>query len=185
MDFKLILLAIGLTFASCADVKRGTEGVVDAADTMWKGKKPFVVTFQVHRPYCGGMRPPDDLADGTTELLANTVFYVYEGERPSSITKMIKVTTNSEGELKIDLKKGVYSVIQADKTLPLDEFIAKKKVISELYKYNSDECFETWRTTPDFVGEIGKLGVKETVTINEKCFTGDNPCMQYDGPYPP
>lgn len=185
MDFKLIILAVGIAFASCADVKRGAEGVADAADTMWKGKKPFVVTFQKHRPYCGGMRPSDTMADGITEVMSNTVFYIYEGERPASITNMTKVTTNEEGQLKIDLKKGVYSVIQADKALPLDEFIAKKKIEGPFYKYSSDDCFDTWRKTPDFVGEIGRLGIRETVTINEKCFTGDNPCMQYDGPYPP
>ena len=185
MDFKLILLVFGITLglSSCGDVKN-LDGAVDAADNIWKGKHTLSVTFQSHRPYCGGARPTEEQMGGITNALANEVFYIYKDERPSSVTKMIKVTTDAEGKFSIDLKNGTYSVISADKALPIDEFIAKKTIVDQFYTYSNDKCFESWRMTPDFTIDLSQAAV-EVVTIPEKCFTGDNPCMQYTGPYPP
>ena len=185
MDFKLILLALTVALGSCAGIKNTAEHAADAADNVWKGKRPFSIQFQIHHPYCGGAAPTKELADGFNEAMANEVFYIYEGERPSSITKMTKVTTDNEGRFKIDLPKGTYSVIRAAKALPLDEFMELKKIDDEFYTYNDDECFKTWRNTPDFTTQLKKGHVDEIVTINAACFTGDNPCMQYTGPYPP
>lgn len=121
---------------------------------------------------------------GFTNPLANEVFYLYKDERPASVVDMIKLTTDAEGTFSIDLKDGTYSIISEDKALPIDEFIAKKKVVDQFYTYSNDDCFETWRTTPDFTIELSK-SAEEVVTISERCFTGDNPCMKYTGPYPP
>ncbi|MDG1330879.1 MAG: prealbumin-like fold domain-containing protein [Crocinitomicaceae bacterium] len=184
MDFKLILLAIGIAFGSCADLKESVDGAMDAADNIWKGKQTLTVTFQSHRPYCGGAAPTEAQSAGFTNPIANQVFYIYKDERPSSITKMVRVKTDENGKLSIDLKDGTYSIISEDKALPIDEFIKKKKIEGDFYQYSADSCFETWRTTPDLTVEISNPMV-ETVTIQQKCYTGDNPCMKYTGPYPP
>ncbi len=184
MDFKLILLALGLAFAGCDAIKQTAEDAADSATNVWKGQHVLKVTFQSHRPYCGGARPTPEMENGITEALADRVFYIYEGERPSSVTKMIKVRTDANGYFSVDLKKGVYSIISEDKTLSLKEFIEKKKIISDLYTYSSDSCFEEWRNTPDLVVELSSNETKNVV-IQERCFTGDNPCMEYMGPAPP
>ena len=184
MDFKLILLALGVALGSCAGLKDSVEGAVDAADNLWKGETTLTVTFQSHSPYCGGAAPTKEQEAGFTNPLANEVFYVYKDERPASITKMIRVTSDAEGKFSIDLKKGKYSIIRADKTLPLNEFIAKKKIDGPHYEYSDDACFETWRTTADFTIDLSSP-TEEIATIQRTCFTGDNPCMQYTGPYPP
>lgn len=184
MDFKLILFALGIAFASCADLKESVDGAVDAADNIWKGKQTLTVTFQSHRPYCGGAAPTKEQEAGFTNPIANQVFYIYKDERPKSITEMVRLTTDETGKLSIDLKDGTYSLISEDKALPLDEFIKKKKVEGQHYQYTDDSCFETWRNTPDFTVELSSP-TEEVVTIQEKCFTGDNPCMKYIGPYPP
>ena len=185
MDFRLILLVFGITLGlgSCGEIKN-LDGVVDAADNVWKGKYTLTVTFQSHRPYCGGAAPTKEQEAGFTDPIANEVFYIYKDDRPASAVNMVKVTTDAEGKFSIDLENGLYSVIRADKALPLDEFIAKKKIIDDFYSYSADSCFETWRNTPDFTIELTNAA-DEVVTISERCFTGDNPCMKYTGPYPP
>lgn len=185
MDFKLILLLVlGLSFGACAGFKDSVDGAVDAAENIWEGKQKLTVTFQTHRPYCGGAAPSKEQANGFTNPIANEVFYIYKGERPKSVTKMVKVTSDAEGKFSIDLEDGVYSIIREDKTLPLDKFIKKKKIEGVHYTYSTDDCFETWRTTPDFTIDLTHP-TEEVVTIKERCFTGDNPCMKYTGPYPP
>lgn len=188
MDFKLILLAIGIALGSCTGLRDSVEevvdGAVDAADNVWKGEHNLTVKFQSHQPYCGGAAPTPEQENGITEPLANEVFYIYKDDRPASITEMIKVTSDAQGQFSIDLKKGIYSIIRADKTLPLDEFIAKKKIEGTHYSYSNDDCFETWRTTPDFTIDL-QGSANEIATISGRCFTGDNPCMKYTGPYPP
>ena len=184
MDFKLILLLFGITLGLGSCGVKNLDGAADAADNIWKGKQTLSLTFQSQKPYCGGARPTKEEENGFTNPLANQVFYIYKDERPSSVTNMIKVTTDAEGAFSIDLKNGIYSVISADKALPIDEFITKKKIIDQFYTYSDDSCFKTWRTTPDFTIDLTQA-TNEVVTISEKCFTGDNPCMQYTGPYPP
>lgn len=185
MDFKWLFLGLSLVlFASCAEVKEGAENAADTAVNIWQGKQKLTVTFQSHRPYCGGAAPTEEQANGFTNPMVNKVFYLYKDERPNSITDMVKLTTDESGTFSIDLKDGRYSVISEDKTLSLKEFIKKKKIEGQFYEYSDDACFETWRTTPEFTIELSSA-TEETVTINEKCYTGDNPCMQYTGPYPP
>ena len=185
MDFKLILLLVfGMALGSCADMKNTVEGVVDDVDNIWKGKYTLSVTFQSHTPYCGGAAPTNEQLAGFTSPLANEVYYIYKDERPASVTNMIRVTTDEKGKFAIDLKSGTYSVICADKALPIAEFITKKKTIDQFYTYSDDSCFKAWRTTPDFTIDLA-TSTEELVTISEECFTGDNPCMQYTGPYPP
>jgi hypothetical protein len=184
MDFKLIILALGLAFAGCDAIKQTAEDAADSATNVWKGQHVLKVTFQSHRPYCGGAAPTPEMEQGFTEALADRVFYIYEGERPSSVTKMIKVRTDANGYFSIDLKKGVYSIISEDKALTLKEFIEKKKIIDEVYGYDDDSCFEEWYNTPELVVDLSS-NEERNVVINEGCFTGDNPCMQWRGPYPP
>ena len=185
MDFKLIFLALGLAFSGCDAIKQTAEDAADSATNVWKGQHVLKVTFQTHRPYCGGAAPTPEMENGFTEALADQVFYVYEGDRPSSVTKMIKVRTDANGFFSIDLKKGVYSIISEDKALTLQEFIEKKKIINDFYRYDKDDsCFEKWYNTPELVVDLSS-NEERNVVINHACFTGDNPCMNYVGPYPP
>ena len=184
MDFKLILLAIGIALGSCADLRESVDGAVDAADNIWKGKQTLTVTFESHRPYCGGAAPTEEQSAGFTNAIVNQVFYIYKDERPESVTKMVRVKTDEKGTFSIDLEDGTYSIISEDKALSIEEFIKKKKIEDQFYSYSDDACFETWRTTPDFTIELSHP-TEEVVTVQEKCFTGDNPCMKYTGPYPP
>jgi len=184
MDFKLILIVLGLTISSCGDLKNSADAISETAENIWEGKQTLSVTFQSHRPYCGGAAPTKEQENGFTEPIANQVFYLYKGERPQSVTNMVKVTTNDQGKFSIDLEEGTYSIIHGDKALQLNEFIKKKKIDGSHYEYSDDSCFEKWRTTPDFTINLAQAA-DETVVISESCFTGNNPCMQYTGPYPP
>ncbi|NVK63375.1 MAG: hypothetical protein HWE22_02260 [Flavobacteriales bacterium] len=184
MDFKWLFLGLSLAFVSCAEMKESAEIAADNAVNIWQGKQKLTVTFQSHRPYCGGAAPTEEQAKGFTEPMANQVFYLYKDERPNSVTDMVKVTTDESGTFSIDLKDGRFSIISEDKALPLKEFIKKKKIEGEFYEYSDDSCFETWRTTPEFTIDLSHP-TDEVVTIKTDCYTGDNPCMQYTGPYRP
>lgn len=184
MDFKLILLAFGLAFAGCAEIKETAEDAADSAENAWKGKHKLDVTLSSHRPYCGGAAPDPEQEQGSTTPLSGQVFYLYEGERPASVSQMVKIRTDLEGHFSIDLKTGVYSVISEDKTLSLEEFIAKHKIIDQFYSYAPDSCFEEWRNRPNLVVDLSS-NESRNLTIEEDCFTGNNPCMLYTGPYPP
>jgi hypothetical protein len=97
---------------------------------------------------------------------------------------MVRVTTDDNGVFSIDLEDGKYSIISEDKALTLDEFIKKRKIEGQYYQYSDDACFETWRNTPEITIELTHP-TEEVVTISHRCYTGDNPCMKYTGPYPP
>ena len=55
---------------------------------------------------------------------------------------------------------------------------------SHVYKNAPDECYERWRTTPDFEFIINKDTTFSLVEY-QGCFTSNNPCVQYVGPMPP
>jgi len=184
MAFKWLFFGLSIALVSCAEMKDSAENAADNVANIWKGKQTLTVTFQKHTPYCGGAAPTKEQEAGITEPIANQTFYIYKDERPKSLKDMIRLTTDEKGVLSIDLKDGKYSIISEDKALSLDEFIKKKKVDGQYYEYSEDSCFETWRTTPDFTIQLAHP-TKEVVTINHTCFTGDNPCMEYTGPYPP
>lgn len=184
MDFKWLFLGLSLALFSCAEVKNTAEDVADGAVNLWQGKQRLTVTFQTHRPYCGGAAPTPEQENGFTEPMANKVFYLYKDDRPKSVKDMVKVTTDAEGTFGIDLKDGRYSIISEDKILSLSDFIKKKKIEGQFYEYSDDACFETWRTTPEFIIDLAHA-TEKVVTIETDCYTGDNPCMKYTGPYPP
>lgn len=184
MDFKWLFLGLSIALFSCADLKNSAENAADNAVNIWEGKQTLTVTMQKHRPYCGGAAPNKDQVNGFTEPLAEAVFYIYKDERPKSIKDMVRVTTDEKGIFSIDLKDGTYSIISEDKALSLDEFIKKKKVEGQYYQYSDNACFETWRNTPEITIELSNPS-EEAVTISHRCYTGDNPCMKYTGPYPP
>lgn len=179
MAFKFILFSTILIASSC--------GTTTKSDVKESDEKTFVVrgTIQTHSPYCGGARPTPEMEEGFDEPVKNADFYIYSEERPQSAKDMTKVTTDEEGKFTVSLPTGNYSIIQASKLLPLEEFIAQKSMNSEQYVNSSSSCFESWKNSPDFTFNVESEDCSPSFTELKRCFTGANPCIKYTGPYPP
>lgn len=178
MAFRFILFSALLAVASACGTTTGMET---------PGEKTYNVTgtIQTHSPYCGGARPTPEVENGFNEPVRNADFYIYTGERPSNVKDMTKVTTDEEGKFSVALPNGVYSMIQASKLLPLDEFIELKQIKGENYINGDTECFQNWKNGIDFSFNVESSDCSPLFTEMKRCFTGANPCLEYTGPYPP
>ncbi|MCH2224441.1 MAG: hypothetical protein MK066_06685 [Crocinitomicaceae bacterium] len=191
MDFRIGLFSALLLLASCGTNKKccdAANAVVKETtikDTVVKESKMFLGTIQLHRPFCGGMRPNSEQEKGFIEAVSNADFYLYQGEIPTNQSEFIKFTTNDLGKFTLDLAPGKYNIIQANKLLSLEKFIAVNNPKSEHYKVAPSTCFEKWKNSPDFSFVMTDVSQEKVFTENHRCFTGANPCLKYTGPYPP
>lgn len=183
MAFKHILgglLMVALVSCS-ASQKAGDNGNNNGSS---KDEVAFTGTIQTHKPYCGGARPTPEMEKGFTDPVPNADFYIYSGDRPENKKDMIKVTTNEQGVFTVQLIPGEYHIVQAQKLLPLEEFIKNNTYDSQHYQQAPEPCFRDWKDSPDFSFKLEGES-KEVFTENHRCFIGANPCLKYVGPYPP
>lgn len=185
-----------LIFASCT-VSKPTETVntvpteiepeiehvdpIESAVPMEPEKKYNVkVTVIAYIPYCNGAAPSPD------QLNRN-----YPSTDPL-------IAINSEDNSKTDLwvnegahfaylSPGKYFIKEKFKDVPLLDFINAHKRDGMYYLDSPDDCYEDWRNTNLFEFEILKQDtiVYLNTSVGSSCFTGNNPCLQYTGPYPP
>jgi hypothetical protein len=184
-DFRLLVGIMAIALVGCRSVQEGTE-VVDGSESGESTGEVFALkaTFQNHIPYCGGMAPTPEMADGIDEPINGAVYYIYKDDLPASANGFTKVTTDANGMILVNLEAGTYHFIEKDKRLSLEDFIDAKEIIGEHYKNGPETCFERWRLTPDFSINLTKDS-EEVISIANRCFTGSNPCLTYTGPYPP
>ena len=126
MDFRIGLFSALLLLASCGTNKKCCDAAnaivkeTTIKDTVVKESKMFLGTIQLHRPFCGGMRPNSEQEKGFIEAVSNADFYLYQGEIPTNQSEFIKFTTNDLGKFTLDLAPGKYNIIQANKLLSLE-----------------------------------------------------------------
>ena len=179
MAFKIILFSTLLIASAC--------GTANNTGMNESGEKTFVVTgtIQTHNPYCGGARPTPEIENGFSEPIPNAVYYIYSGDRPKTAKDMTKITTNADGKFTVSLPNGLYSVIQESKLLPLEQFIELKSIKGDFYTNGDSECFSNWKKGVDFSFNVESSDCSPLFTEIKRCFTGANPCLEYEGPYPP
>tara|TARA_R110002072_G_scaffold172042_4_gene325872 strand:- start:29933 stop:30193 length:261 start_codon:yes stop_codon:yes gene_type:complete len=82
---------------------------------------------------------------------------------------------------------GNYSIRQLFKDMPFQEFYAENvQLATGNYVDLGSECYKEWwkRNLIDFsIMDTNKLDLKST--FGPACFTGNNPCLNYTGPYLP
>jgi hypothetical protein len=184
MDFRIGLFSALLLLASCG-TKKNCCASANADDTLIVAKTSFSGTIQTHRPHCGGMRPSPEQEQGFIEPVINADFYIYQGSVPTNKADFTKVTTDASGKFSVDLAQGNYNIIQANKLLSLEKFIELNTPGGKYYKASPPTCFETWKNAPDFSFVVTASALEKVFTERHRCFTGANPCLKYDGPYPP
>ncbi len=138
---------------------------------------------QIHFPYCGGASPPPELEQGRFSPTANSSFFIVIKE-DSSRTPVDSFITDKKGYFEIKLIPDEYSIFSADKMRPFSDFIENKGGDGNYILSRGTDCLKEWYNTPDYA-----LNAKQDTMINiifySRCYTGINPCLIYNGPYPP
>lgn len=147
----------------------------------------FVVKGKIinHHPYCGGAYPSEEMAKGYNSYPTN--FKMFVCEKDDSTKKiLLKFTSNETGDFEFSLPKGKYNFYEIDKALSFKKFVAKSEIKENSnYKNTGIKCLKKWYKTADFT-----IDLYSDTTVNiifyHRCFVkGNNPCIQYLGPYPP
>lgn len=141
------------------------------------------VVFKVHIPYCGGIAP--------TEEMLNT--FAPELNKDFVLTRLDKsyghliIKTDSLGKAILELVPGRYGIKRAEFfNTDFESFYNKQSNISVEGRDRGKECYKKW-----YESYLIEFDVTETsnrkidVIIQEFCFTGQNPCIIYEGPMPP
>ncbi|MFT5858964.1 MAG: hypothetical protein ACI865_001060 [Flavobacteriaceae bacterium] len=185
-DFRIVLAGLSiLLITGCGCMQNGdaaTDGEPESVEQY--NKYTLTMTIQGYHPHCGGMAPTPEIQANMTRPAGGAIYYMYEGIRPIKKSKFTRIEANSEGIITLELPDGNYGLIQEDKLLSLDEFIALKKMDGIHYQNKPDSCYEDWRSRSDFSVQLSS-DTTMLFTVNHKCFTGTNPCLDYSGPYPP
>ena len=137
-------------------------------------------------PFCGGMEPTKEQEKGTYEALSNEEYALFTvNDCQMRVKKKTIFTLNEEGTAKFSIEPGTYAFISTDKLLPLSELKKKYHINDQLHYTNgSDACFELWKSKNDLILHITKDTVI-TYVQKRKCWTGNNPCLEYTGPAAP
>lgn len=143
------------------------------------------ITITHFTPYCGGAAPDQFILENQTQFQRLTTFLllnVHTGEK-------LRVKTDSSGVLYLNLPKGVYAIREQYKDCSFETFLAENPApTGEYYMPSADfNCYRNW-----WVSNLVEIQITDTSKIqefhcgtSESCFTGNNPCIYYNGPYPP
>lgn len=153
---------------------------------MLKGNKDkFTVSgkIQIHKPYCNEAKPTEEQAKGTDEPYANATFYVKNVmNNDKKLETVLQFKTDSEGNYSFKIKKGKYMVIHEDKTLSLEEYIAKyNKTTDKFLTYIGDKEAKATFEHVDFSLDI-EADKAFNYAYKTRCFSGLNPLLRYSGP---
>jgi hypothetical protein len=169
-----------LSFGILEDGERVKSRTEADSEIVHKEEHNVIVKITGHTPYCGGAAPTFDQMNN---------YYTYQ----SSLI-LIDLNDNTKTIIKssgdgyyLSLPMGKYAIKEAFKDVPFKSFVANHEIKGMYYMEGTEECYKNWWKSNLFEFEVtdkDSVIVLET-TIGESCFTGNNPCVQYTGPYPP
>jgi predicted component of type VI protein secretion system len=178
MVFRFLILLTLLS--ACSNIER----IELEEDLQNKKSYKIELSSMIHIPYCGGAYPDPEQAQGYFIPSEIQLYYLTTDSvlTPKSVYQTIETSDDSKFYFRID--QGVYFLQHPDKKLSLSEFMKKNGSQNTNQTMLDSDCYLKWKNTPDL-----KLIVKSDTTIqityHAACFTGTNPCLRYDGPYPP
>ena len=140
----------------------------------------------IHKPYCGGAKPTAEIAAGYDEPMKLEKFKLIKGkEYKEGMAVFQDVTLDEAGNTNLQLEKGEYMLLRADKFLALDDFIKENGAIEKVnYQLKDNLCFSEWKNTVDKYFTVEKDASIE-IHQKAKCWVGTNPCLIYIGPLAP
>jgi len=191
---KPIIIILLLPLFSCVNTKQvataqkptNLQVTSDQANdvVVIEDKSNIQITITHYTPYCGGAAPTQEMLDNRNHPMSNTSYNLINLDTKEKT----KVTTDALGVLHLDLGIGNYAIQELFKDCSFEEF--KKQNITSSGMYQQDlgsDCYEQWWKS--YLGEFNVISMDEKKHLNmsesESCFTGNNPCLMYTGPYPP
>lgn len=178
MGFKFLFIALFI-LSSCSNTcKIGTydEGSND---------KTFNVTLtsKIHHPYCGGAYPTPEQEMGFFSISDEKAFYISSDSILSEENRW-RIERDVDTSFTFKIPAGEYFIYHVDKALSLEDFMSKHGSSNSNEQMADTKCYENWKNTPDFRFSVTK-NENFVFTYYARCFTGTNPCISYNGPYPP
>jgi len=131
-------------------------------------------------PYCGGAAPTEEMMNQSRPANGNYILVNKTSKQKST------VVADSTGTIYLNLENGEYSLRQTYKDMTFEEFYAKNSGKGNSFISRDVDCYRKWweNNLLDFTIN-DTTEVKTKVTFGSACFTGNNPCLIYTGPYPP
>jgi hypothetical protein len=141
--------------------------------------------IEIHKPYCGGAKPDEEMLKGVYEPYSNSVFYLKKVmNNDKNLETVLTFTTDENGFFEFKTEKGYYVVIQEDKTLIFEKYVEKYgKSTNKFFQYIGDELARKEYERFDFEMEVSQKKEFNQV-YKTRCFVGLNPLLRYDGPPP-
>ena len=140
------------------------------------------ITIRQHIPYCGGAAPTDEMLNRSILVSSNFVMVnLTTGDK--SI-----ISTSTTGMVQLNLPLGKYIIKETFKDVPFEDFFQKNMITGKGNTLpGSEECYRKWWERNLLEFEITPNTEKHLLiaSLYTRCFTGNNPCEIYTGPYPP
>ncbi len=178
-------------FTSCGTTDVITEKSISSEEvntskqkeSVQKSDTAFNVQFTVRQyiPYCGGAYPGEDQLNQYAVIHGGLLLINLETKEKSPLR------ANDEGLFQLMLPPGKYAIKEEFKDIPFEQFVQQHKKEGMYLIPGTDECYKKW-----WSGYLGEFEINENVpplnfdySLRNSCFTGNNPCDIYTGPYPP
>lgn len=141
------------------------------------------IMFEHHYPYCGGAYPTDEQMNNY-QVIRNSNFILVNIETGEQQI----VRTDSTGTLDLSLPPGEYGIKEMFKNCTFAEFLKNNPMSQRTdVQLMGEDCYKNWWAS--YMGEFTvtspNLIIRDTYSTHDACFTGNNPCIVYLGPYPP
>ncbi len=153
-------------------------------DTQTVEQQPYNFEFEIIRyfPYCGGAAPTEEMLNRYSPEKAEFVLTNLKTNKKTTFK------TDSLGVKKMQLKSGKYGIKEKFKDVPFDEFYANFYQKSNNFaKSQGKDCYREWWKSNLVEFEITDTTtvLKKKIVIQDACFIGKNPCLEFVGPNPP
>jgi len=186
---KIISLPFLIVLLSCATGKKNItqnnhfESNIVKTESINNEDVSVVINIQRHFPYCGGAAPTNDMLNRYSPEVGDFILI------DNSTQQHKTVRTDDTGNLRLKLSPGSYTIREKYKDTTFEAFYAiQNGATNQMYTINLDkDCYKKWWKSNllDFSVNDSTLNEKFKITLRNSCFTGNNPCLIYNGPHPP
>ena len=149
--------------------------------------EPFNVKISIthYTQYCGGAAPSEETLSRLNQPEANTSFVLLNLETQEKS----EIKTDSTGTIYLNLPIGKYAVREKFKDCDYETFVSQNPTPTGKYHVEVPDtnCYKNWWAANLSEFEIVKDSPVQFFNLGTRtnCFTGNNPCIYYNGPHPP
>ncbi len=179
MDSRILIIAFAL-LTGCSNVCKIGTYELDSNEKTYS----VTLTSKIHIPYCGGAYPSPEQEMGYSKISDVQSYFVTVDSLLNEANPNWRVERLEDTCFTFKIPAGTYFVYHTDKALSLTDYMETYGSSNNNEVAADSKCYEKWMNTPDYKFTVTK-NEDFQLTYRSRCFTGTNPCMSYDGPYPP